>query len=70
MSPQVQHEDRRLTTDEVAVRYRTAPSTVRYWRHIGIGPRGVKIGRKVLYQESELLRWEQERAAQEYGGAA
>ncbi|MFD9569677.1 helix-turn-helix transcriptional regulator [Streptomyces sp. NPDC059982] len=49
-----------LTTAEVAERYRTAESTVRYWRHVGYGPRGVKVGRRVLYIESELARFDQE----------
>ncbi|MFI6687108.1 helix-turn-helix transcriptional regulator [Streptomyces sp. NPDC050485] len=49
---------RYLTTAEVAERYRTAESTVRYWRQIGKGPRGVKIGKRVLYPEAELLRYE------------
>ncbi|MDH6123177.1 MULTISPECIES: helix-turn-helix domain-containing protein [unclassified Kitasatospora] len=52
--------DRYLTTSEVAERYRTAESTVRYWRHIGYGPRGVKVGRRVLYPEAELTRFDQE----------
>lgn len=55
------------TTAEVAKRYRTSPSTVRYWRHSGKGPRGVKIGTKVLYRESELIRWERERDAEQNG---
>lgn len=54
-----------LTTAEVAERYRTAESTIRYWRHAGEGPKGVKIGRKVLYRLSELERWEQEQAEAE-----
>lgn len=49
---------RYLTTSEVAERYRTAESTVRYWRQIGKGPRGIKIGKRVLYPEAELLRYE------------
>ncbi|WP_216870287.1 helix-turn-helix transcriptional regulator [Modestobacter excelsi] len=36
--------DRLLTTEEVAARFRTSPATVRYWRHIGIGPSGIKVG--------------------------
>ncbi|MGE7434176.1 helix-turn-helix transcriptional regulator [Kitasatospora sp. NPDC001175] len=52
--------DRYLTTAEVAQRYRTAESTVRYWRHAGYGPRGVKVGRRVLYAETELARFDQE----------
>ncbi|MGW2298968.1 helix-turn-helix transcriptional regulator [Streptomyces violaceorubidus] len=50
---------RYLTTAEVAERYRTAESTVRYWRQIKKGPRGIKVGKRVLYPESELLRYEQ-----------
>lgn len=46
-----------LTTAEVAVRVRTSPETVRYWRHQGTGPRGFKVGRRVLYEENELSRW-------------
>ncbi|WP_432020693.1 helix-turn-helix transcriptional regulator [Streptomyces sp. 1222.5] len=54
------------TTDDVAVRYRTSPGTVRYWRHIGYGPKGVKNGRRVLYSSAELARfdaWLQDQAA-------
>ncbi|MGW5215939.1 helix-turn-helix domain-containing protein [Streptomyces sp. NPDC004051] len=49
---------RYLTTTEVAERYRTAESTVRYWRHIKKGPLGIKVGKRVLYPEAELLRYE------------
>ncbi|MFE1248258.1 helix-turn-helix domain-containing protein [Streptomyces sp. NPDC058735] len=49
---------RYLTTAEVAERYRTAESTVRYWRHIKKGPLGIKVGKRVLYPEAELLRYE------------
>lgn len=49
---------RYLTTAEVAERYRTAESTVRYWRHLQKGPRGIKVGKRVLYPEAELLRYE------------
>jgi DNA-binding transcriptional MerR regulator len=48
---------RLLTTEEVAERFRTSPSTVRYWRHIGIGPSGFRVGRRVLYDEAECDRW-------------
>ncbi len=53
-------DKRLLTTNEVAELTRNVPSTVRYWRHIGIGPRGFKVGRKVLYEVSEVERWLQE----------
>lgn len=53
-----------LTTAEVAARYRTAPGTVRYWRHIGYGPKGVRVGRRVLYAESEVRRFDMQLAKQ------
>ncbi|MGI5325527.1 helix-turn-helix transcriptional regulator [Actinomadura nitritigenes] len=68
-SPVATHADPYLTTAEVANRYRTEPSTVRYWRHIGDGPKGVKIGRRILYRLSECERWEREREAEQHGAA-
>lgn len=53
-----------LTTAEVAARYRTAESTVRYWRLIGKGPKGTKVGRKVLYPMAEIQRYDRELEAQ------
>ncbi|MEU4950022.1 helix-turn-helix transcriptional regulator [Streptomyces lavendulae] len=46
------------TTADVAKRFRTAPGTVRYWRHIGYGPKSVKVGRRVLYTAAEIERFE------------
>lgn len=46
-----------LTTTEVADLARTSPETVRYWRHIGKGPRSFKLGRRVLYDEADVLAW-------------
>lgn len=50
--------DRLLTTDEVAAYFRTVPGTVRYWRHVGKGPRSFKVGRRVLYRESDVRAYE------------
>jgi DNA-binding transcriptional MerR regulator len=55
------------TTADVAKRYRTAPGTVRYWRHIGYGPKGVKNGRRVLYNDAELKRFDAWLLAQAVG---
>lgn len=56
--------ERLLTTEEVAEHFRTVPATVRYWRHIGKGPRSFKVGRRVLYRESDVEAWtEREYAA-------
>ncbi len=50
-------DERLLTTDEVAAYFRTVPGTVRYWRHVGKGPRSFKVGRRVLYRESDVKAW-------------
>lgn len=61
---------RLLTTEEVAARFRTSPATVRYWRHIGIGPAGVRVGRRVLYDEQEIERWWASKAGGDKGSRA
>ena len=43
-----------LTTTEVAEHYRTAVSTVRYWRHTGYGPHSVRVGKRVLYTRAAI----------------
>lgn len=48
-----------FTTAEVADRYRTAPSTVRYWRVIGYGPGGTKVGRRFLYPAAAIEEFDQ-----------
>jgi len=54
-----------LTTEEVAARYRTSPSTVRYWRMTGYLPVGTRYGRRTLYAPADLDKWDQERRAAE-----
>ena len=50
-----------LTMPEVAEITRTPLETVRYWRSTGAGPsdfpRGQKVGRRVLFRESEIREW-------------
>lgn len=52
-----------LTTDEVAALCRTVPATVRYWRHVGTGPKGFKVGRRVLYASTDVSAWLEGRRA-------
>ncbi len=52
-----------LTTSEVAALTRAPEATVRYWRHLGTGPRSFKIGRRVVYRESDVMAWLEERMA-------
>lgn len=46
-----------LNTPEVAVLTRTPAETLRYWRHIGKGPRSFKVGRRVLYKREDVQEW-------------
>lgn len=46
-----------MTTAELAELARTSDSTVRYWRHVGYGPEGFRVGRRVLYDRAECLEW-------------
>ena len=46
-----------LTTAELAAIIRTPPETVRYWRHVGYGPRSFKLGRRVLYDQADVTAW-------------
>jgi excisionase family DNA binding protein len=54
-----------LTLTEAAAVLRTPVATLRYWRHLGIGPAGFRLGRRVLYRRDDLDRWvESQRTAQ------
>lgn len=53
--------DRLWTEAELAARYGLSPRTLRNWRAAGTGPRFIKVGRRVLYPEPEVARWEANR---------
>jgi hypothetical protein len=44
-----------LSTSEAATFLHKPAGTLRYWRAVGIGPCYVKLGKTVLYEESELV---------------
>lgn len=46
-----------MTTAEVAEILRTSPETVRWFRYVGKGPRSFKVGRRVLYERSDVEAW-------------
>jgi predicted DNA-binding transcriptional regulator AlpA len=46
-----------LITAEVAELVRAPIETVRYWRHIGKGPKSFKVGRRVLYAIEDVEAW-------------
>ncbi|MGO4603049.1 helix-turn-helix domain-containing protein [Terrabacter sp. 2YAF2] len=58
-----------LTTAELAGLLRTNPETVRYWRHTGYGPLGLKVGRHVLYARADVETWIAKRQAEAEHGS-
>lgn len=52
-----------LKTAEVAVLIRKKPDAVRQMRRRGTGPKGVRIGRDVLYDRRDVLAWLAAKAA-------
>jgi predicted DNA-binding transcriptional regulator AlpA len=54
--------DELLTMPEVAALVRVPIATLRYWRHLGSGPRGFRIGRSVRYWRTEGALWLEEQS--------
>ena len=52
-----------LTTRELALELRKSPDAIRMMRHRGDGPRGVRIGRDVLYAAADVTAWLEAKAA-------
>jgi hypothetical protein len=46
-----------MTLAETAAYLRTPVATLRYWRHLGDGPAGFRLGRRVLYRRVDVDRW-------------
>ena len=46
-----------LTIAEAAQLLRAPVATLRYWRHLGTGPRSFRLGRRVLYRYDDLRSW-------------
>ncbi len=55
--PATGREPELLTITEAAELMRAPVATLRYWRHLGTGPRSFRLGRRVLYRRDELNAW-------------
>lgn len=49
--------DEMLSLQEAAKFLRVPEGTLRYWRHLGSGPRSFKVGRHVRYWRTDLILW-------------
>ena len=50
-------DDDLLTMAEVAAIVRAPVATLRYWRHLGTGPRSFRVGRGVRYWRTDVHSW-------------
>jgi excisionase family DNA binding protein len=46
-----------LTLEEAAAYLRVANGTLYNWRHIGTGPKSIKVGSRVRYRQNDLDLW-------------
>jgi excisionase family DNA binding protein len=54
------HHPDLLTIGEAAELLRAPVATLRYWRHLGTGPRSFRLGRRVLYRYEDVQAWVEE----------
>ncbi len=50
-----------MTLVEAAAYLRTPVATLRYWRHLGEGPAGFRLGRRVVYRRVVYRRGDVDR---------
>ncbi|UUV05880.1 helix-turn-helix domain-containing protein [Ruegeria sp. YS9] len=48
----------KITQEQLARRWHLSPRTLEQWRWLGKGPRFLKIGSRVLYDETEIEAYE------------
>lgn len=58
----------KLTQTELARRWKISPRTLEQWRWLGKGPRFLKIGARVLYEEAEVEEFEAKQLCQNTSG--
>jgi excisionase family DNA binding protein len=46
--------DELLTVQQLAELLKVPVGTVYRWRHLGVGPRGIRVGRHVRYRRSDV----------------
>lgn len=47
-----------VTKEELSERLRVSIATLRRWRHVGYGPKGVRMGRHVRYALADVEAFE------------
>lgn len=58
-----------LTLDEVARQLRVSRKTLLNWRAQGLGPKGFRLGRAVVFERADVRLWIEERRSTDRIGA-
>lgn len=58
----------KLTQEQLAQRWHMSPRTLEQWRWLGKGPRFLKIGARVLYDEEVIADYEARQICQNTSG--
>ncbi|KMW60727.1 hypothetical protein AIOL_000891 [Candidatus Rhodobacter oscarellae] len=58
----------KLTQEQLAARWHISPRTLEQWRWLGKGPRFLKIGARVLYDEAAVAAYEAGQVCQNTSG--
>jgi len=58
----------KLTQEQLAERWHLSPRTLEQWRWLGKGPRFLKIGARVLYDEEVVEHYEAKQVCQNTNG--
>ena len=61
-------DDELLTIAEVAAIVRAPVATLRYWRHLGTGPRSFRVGRGVRYWRTDVTAWLEQQKRRDHVG--
>ena len=46
-----------MTVPEASEYLHVPEGTLRYWRHRGVGPKAIKLGRRVVYRREDVDAW-------------
>ncbi len=59
----------KITQNQLAARWHMSPRTLEQWRWLGKGPKFLKIGARVLYDEADVEAFERSNLCQNTNGA-
>jgi excisionase family DNA binding protein len=60
--------DELLTVGDVAQLTRSTPAAIYQWRRRGTGPKGLRVGNKVLFRRQDIEEWLESRAESRRSG--